>query len=90
MNSIKSESEKYFGNDFALIKKEKFFEKYRNPLNNELFNEKKEIKEENFKKIKEDIISGQEILNEIQNSKIKITKKRKIKPIDDISRTIAL
>ena len=84
MNSIKSESEKYFGNDFALIKKEKFFEKYRNPLNNELFNEKKEIKEENFKKIKEDIISGQEILNEIQNSKIKITKKRKIKPIDNI------
>ena len=84
MNSIKSESGKYFGNDFALIKKENFFEKYRNPLNNELFNEKKEIKEENFKKIKEDIISGQEILNEIYSSKIKISKKRKIKSMDDI------
>ena len=84
MDSVKLESGKYYGNDFALLKKEQFSEKYRNPLNNELFNEKEEVKEENYKKIREDIISGQEILNEIYRSRMKIIKKKQIKSMNKL------
>ena len=47
-----------------IVGKEKFSEKYRNPLlNNNLLNERNSIKEEKYNIIKEDIISGKSILN---------------------------
>ena len=78
MDSVKLESSKYFGSNFAILKNHHFSAKFRNPLNNEILDEKKETKEEKYKEIKEEIVSGQEILNEINLSKMKLTKKRKI------------
>ena len=75
--SVKSETSKYFGNNFSILKKEQFSEKFRNPLiNNNLLNENKFIKEENNKIIKEDIISGKKILNEIYFLKAKKSKRK--------------
>ena len=77
LESVKSETSKYFGNNFSILKKEQFSEKFRNPLiNNNLLNENKFIKEENNKIIKEDIISGKKILNEIYILKAKKSKRK--------------
>ena len=66
MNSVKSETSKYFGNNFSILKKEQLSEKFRNPLiNNNLLEEKKLIQEEKNKLVNEDIISGKKILKEI-------------------------
>lgn len=85
MNSVKSETSKYFGNNFSILRKEHFSAKFRNPLlNNNLLNEKNNTKEEKYKKIKEDIISGQIILNEIDIFKRKHGKKSKLTTINNI------
>ena len=85
IDSLKSESNKYFANNFSILRKEQFSAKFRNPLiNNNLLNEQKLITEEKSKKIKEDIISGKSILNEINLYKIKISEKKKIANINII------
>ena len=77
MNSVKLETDKYFGNNFSILRKEQFSAKFRNPLlNNNFLGEKNLIKEEKYKEIKEDIISGKSILNEINLGKIKSSKRK--------------
>ena len=80
MNSVKFESNKFFGNNFSLLRKEKFSAQYRNPLlnNNLLSDDIKIIKEEKYKKIREDIIAGKAILNEINKGNNKIVVKNLI------------
>ena len=85
IESVKFESSKYFGNNFSILKKEKFSAKYRNPLlNNNLLSDRNIAKEEKYNKIKEDIISGKSILNEINLGKIKNAKRKNITPIKTI------
>ena len=85
MESVKLETIKYFGNNFSILGKEKFSEKYRNPLlNNNLLNERNSIKEEKYNIIKEDIISGKSILNEINHRKIQNIKRKNTTPINII------
>ena len=82
MESVKLESNKYFGNNFSILRKEKFSPKYRNPLlNNNLLSDRIIVKEEKYNKINEDIISGKSILNEINLGKIKNTKRKNLTPI---------
>ena len=44
MDSVKLESSKYFGSNFAILKNHHFSAKFRNPLNNEILDEKKRNK----------------------------------------------
>ena len=94
LNSIKKDTNKYFGQSFSLIKKENFSSKYRNPLlNNNLLDEGKE-KIEKYKKINENIIPGMKIIHEIDcqrsdlvnnfKPKKKINKKRLLSKIKSI------
>lgn len=65
LNIIKKDTNKYFGQSFNLFKKDNFSSKYRNPLlNNNLIDENRE-EIENYKKIKENILPGMNILKEI-------------------------
>ena len=69
LNTIKKDTDKYFGQSFTLIKKENFSSKYRNPLlNNNLIDENKD-EIEKYKKINENIIPGMNIINEIDFQK---------------------
>jgi hypothetical protein len=91
LNSIKKDTNKYFGQSFCLIKKENFSSKYRNPLlNNNLLDEDKD-KIEKYKKINENIIPGMNIIKELDcqrsdlenlyKPKKKINKKRLLSKI---------
>ena len=91
LNSIKKDTNKYFGQSFSLIKKENFSSKYRNLLlNNNLLDEDKD-KIEKYKKINENIVPGMNIINEIDSQrsdlenifkpKKKINKKRLLSKI---------
>ena len=68
---LRKEADKYFGNNFSLIQKEKFPYKFRNPLlNNNILNDT--LTERGQKEIiNEKIISGIDIINEININKNK-------------------
>ena len=82
LNSVKLETNKYFGSNFSILRKEHFSDKFRNPLlNNNLLSEQNLVKEEKYKKINEDIISGKGILDEIYLAKIKNVKRKNLNSI---------
>ena len=80
INSLKKEVNKYFGTNFSIIQNGKFSKKFRNPLFN--YNLTKEDIEKSEKKImiNEKIISGIQILREINdkenNAKIIVNPKK--------------
>ena len=71
MEAVKFDSTKFFDNNFSILRKEQFSANFRNPLlnNNLLSDDRKIITEEKYKEIREEIIAGKEILNEINRGK---------------------
>ena len=70
LKTLQKEAKKYFGNSFSLVQTEKFPYKFRNPLvNNNIMNDNDDVKNEKEKSIKENIISGMDIIQEINDRK---------------------
>lgn len=67
LNSLKKEANKYFGNNFSLIQTGKFSYKFRNPLFNSNLTKEDIEKSEKKTVINENIISGIEVLKEIND-----------------------
>ena len=70
LKSLKKDVNKYFGNSFSIISKDKFSYKFRNPLlNNNYIDDNYSEKNEKSKEIDDNIIPGINIIKEINNKK---------------------